>query len=135
MGLFDGKKSELPAQAPLFQDKYMGSTTSVYNSHIEWGMMGKHESIPLSQVANVELPPLILQAVVETTGGKKVKIPLKNREGFKSAVMGALNAQGSGNHSASAPSAADELLKFAQLRDSGIITEAEFEAKKKELLG
>jgi hypothetical protein len=34
-----------------------------------------------------------------------------------------------------APSPADELAKFAQLRDQGVITAAEFEAKKKQLLG
>ncbi len=32
-------------------------------------------------------------------------------------------------------SAADEILKFKKLRDEGIITQAEFEAKKKQLLG
>lgn len=32
-------------------------------------------------------------------------------------------------------SAADEILKFKQLMDAGIITEQEFEAKKKQLLG
>jgi hypothetical protein len=33
------------------------------------------------------------------------------------------------------PSYLDELEKLADLRDKGIITDAEFEAKKKELLG
>jgi hypothetical protein len=33
------------------------------------------------------------------------------------------------------PSAADEIAKFADLRDKGIITAAEFEAKKNQLLG
>ncbi|MBQ8624303.1 MAG: SHOCT domain-containing protein [Oscillospiraceae bacterium] len=32
-------------------------------------------------------------------------------------------------------SAADEILKFKQLADSGVITQEEFEAKKKQLLG
>ena len=34
-----------------------------------------------------------------------------------------------------APSAADELLKFKQLLDMGAITEAEYNAKKSQLLG
>ena len=34
-----------------------------------------------------------------------------------------------------APSAADELLKFKQLLDMGVITEAEYNAKKSQLLG
>ena len=34
-----------------------------------------------------------------------------------------------------APSSADELLKFKQLFDAGVITQEEFDAKKKQLLG
>ena len=37
--------------------------------------------------------------------------------------------------SSSEPSYLDELEKLAQLRDEGVITDEEFEAKKKELLG
>jgi hypothetical protein len=36
---------------------------------------------------------------------------------------------------ATAPSSADEILKFKQLLDNGIITQDEFDAKKKQLLG
>jgi hypothetical protein len=36
---------------------------------------------------------------------------------------------------AAAPSAADELAKFAALRDSGVISQEDFEAKKRQLLG
>ena len=36
--------------------------------------------------------------------------------------------------SSSAPSAADEILKYKGLLDCGAITEAEYEAKKKQLL-
>lgn len=34
-----------------------------------------------------------------------------------------------------APSAADEIIKFKQLLDNGVITQEEFDAKKKQLLG
>ena len=40
----------------------------------------------------------------------------------------------SGAGATAAPSAADELKKFADLKDQGIITESEFEAKKADLL-
>lgn len=33
------------------------------------------------------------------------------------------------------PSAADEIIKFKQLLDAGILTQEEFDAKKKQLLG
>jgi uncharacterized protein DUF4429 len=46
----------------------------------------------------------------------------------------ALKAQASAP-TAAAPSPADELLKWAQLRDSGVITAEVFEAKKRQLLG
>jgi hypothetical protein len=35
----------------------------------------------------------------------------------------------------SAPSAADEIRKLAELRDAGILTEQEFTAKKRQMLG
>ena len=41
----------------------------------------------------------------------------------------------SGNNSAPATSDADELLKFAELRDKGILTEEEFQKKKAQVLG
>lgn len=39
------------------------------------------------------------------------------------------------NQPTASPSGADEILKYKQLLDDGIITEEEFEAKKKQLLG
>ena len=39
------------------------------------------------------------------------------------------------NSSAPAVSAADELKKFKELLDAGVITQEEFDAKKKQLLG
>ena len=35
----------------------------------------------------------------------------------------------------SAASSADEIMKFKELLDSGVITQEEFDAKKKEILG
>lgn len=40
-----------------------------------------------------------------------------------------------GSQQPSQQSAADEIRKLAELRDQGIITEEEFEAKKKQILG
>jgi predicted Zn-dependent peptidase len=39
------------------------------------------------------------------------------------------------NNNSSAASSADEILKFKNLLDCGIITQEEFEVKKKQLLG
>jgi hypothetical protein len=55
----------------------------------------------------------------------------KQQEAFHDAVVQATQAaQGGG-----APSTADELVKLAQLRDQGILTDEEFAAQKAKLLG
>ena len=46
-----------------------------------------------------------------------------------------LKANESNNAGVSAVSDADELKKFAELRDQGVISQDEFEAKKKQILG
>lgn len=62
---------------PLFETSYAGSKVTVYKSHIEWKMLFKKKSIPISQVASVELgSPLYAQVIIETAGGKKFKIPV-----------------------------------------------------------
>lgn len=54
---------------------------------------------------------------------------------FESVVREAERRRARGAEGATAPSAADELAKFAKLRDDGTISDEEFEAKKAELLG
>jgi len=51
------------------------------------------------------------------------------------AALGADPAPAASAPAAPAPSYLEELEKLGDLRDKGIITDAEFEAKKKELLG
>lgn len=50
-------------------------------------------------------------------------------------AAGEAAAQASAPALSAAPSAADELMKFKQLLDAGAITQEEFDAKKKQLLG
>lgn len=59
-------------------------------------------------------------------------------------LMGAAIANSRNNKAAQQPAAApaasaddsiEQIKKLAELRDSGILTDAEFEAKKKQLLG
>jgi len=56
----------------------------------------------------------------------------KSFEELRQAIDQRIAAFGTGGQ---VTSAADELEKFARLRDQGIITEEEFEAKKKQILG
>ena len=54
-------------------------------------------------------------------------------EAFRDALQKRLNAANSANSNHSGP--LDELEKLASLRDRGIVTEEEFQKKKKEILG
>jgi Short C-terminal domain len=54
---------------------------------------------------------------------------------FETVVRDAERRRARGAEGATAPSAADELAKFAKLRDDGILSDDEFEAKKARLLG
>ena len=54
---------------------------------------------------------------------------------FETVVRDAERRRARGAEGATAPSTADELAKFAKLRDDGILSDEEFEAKKAQLLG
>ena len=56
-------------------------------------------------------------------------------ETLKAAVQESERSRSQGLDQGGEPSAADELEKFAKLRDQGVISDAEFEAKKSQLLG
>ena len=75
----------------------------------------------------MEKPPI---KKVLNTQGKHVKSVATT---FINAVK--LKANESNNAGVSAVSDADELKKFAELRDQGVISQDEFEAKKKQILG
>ncbi|MFO6497600.1 SHOCT domain-containing protein [Bacillus sp. HSf4] len=68
-------------------------------------------------------------------------IMCKNKQQYKGFVEAKeliekyLNEEPSTNNFVSKPSSAEELKQFADLRDQGIITEEEFIAKKKQILG
>lgn len=59
-----------------FETSYLGSKVEVFAGYIQWTMLTKKTTVPLAQIASIELPPLLFQVVIETTGGKKLKIPV-----------------------------------------------------------
>jgi len=69
--------------------------------------------------------------------GIEYKIPLlQNREELKDAIMGRLSELSEPTMNPRAEeSSADSIVKYKELLDSGIITQGEFDAKKKQLLG
>lgn len=110
----------------------MGSTVVVYDNRLEWKMLLKKQSIPINQIASVDTTiPMYMGVVIETAGGKKYKIPVSQKKELEDAIY---EAQ-AGGHQGSGSQSIEDLEKLAELRDKNIITEEEFQAKKKNILG
>jgi len=121
---------------PIFETNYLGSKISVFNNKIEWKMLFQKNSIPINQIASVDTTiPLYAGIVIETTGGKKYKIPVKLSDKKKveeviyeaQTINSGVNAKQSNN--------LDDLEKLQNLKQKGVITNEEFETKKKQILG
>lgn len=120
---------------PLFKTSYLGSTVKVFPTHLEWSMLFKKQSVPINQIASIELGvPMYAQVVIETTGGKKFKVPvgLGEKNKLRDAIY---QAQNPTQTAPGQQSSVNDLEKLAELKEKGVITQEEFEAKKKQLLG
>jgi hypothetical protein len=95
------------------------------------------EVFPYSNISSIELSKGMLgHKIILFASGNKAEmgsINSPNVNEFLKVVRGNLGKKKEG--SVIAASSADELKKFAELRDAGIISEDEFIAKKKQLLG
>lgn len=134
MGLFGGNKEE-----PIYKTNYMMSVIKVYPNRVDFTAGAGKKSIPVSQIASVHTAMIgKMQITIETTGGQKYKIPCMKKTEVQDAIYKAQSMSGQSAASAPAPQAADstdELTKLAELKDKGILTEEEFAAKKKQILG
>lgn len=114
--------------------------------------MATNKSIPMQSIKSVQVQQTFIQfgvlgdrnASSGTSGAyyDENSIILKNREQLNEALKikkyienCISEKKSSEKETANSISAADEILKFKQLLDIGAITEEEFEAKKKQLLG
>lgn len=80
---------------PLFKTSYAGSKVEVFSGYVQWKMLMQKKTIPLNQIASIELGiPLHAQVVIETTGGKKFKIPVApgKKQPLMDAIYGAQTA-------------------------------------------
>ena len=120
---------------PTFQTRYLGTHIFVYADRVDWKVLGKSHSIPIASIASVDLPPLYNGIHVHTTGGKRYILPTgrKQKQPLRDAIVEQL-AKTSGTPIVAATSNLDELKKLAQLKAAGVVTQEEFDAKKKELL-
>ncbi len=125
-----------PKDEPIYSKNYAGFRVKVFKTHIECrDQRGVKRNIPVSQVANVGMPFGYRQVHIETAGGDVIKVPINDRKGFRDAVFQAMNSTGGTGSVTAALSPADELKKYADLKEQGVISAEEFESKKKEILG
>lgn len=125
--------------AILFKMMLSGCSISVSNSHV-WGRsrFGKQVDLPIHQISAVSYGALGSIGVA-TSSGVIHFYYLKNKKEVYSTIVSLLDKEPTND---SIPtiiqqndSSADELKKYKELLDSGVITKEEFEAKKKQLLG
>lgn len=104
---------------------------------------GKQVDLPYDSISAVATSGLFRSVTVATSSGKLVFLGVTNAKEVFSAISKLLQERqnkGKGAQSATLEqempqSNADELKKYKDLLDSGVITQAEFDAKKKQLLG
>lgn len=130
MGLFGNKQ---PKEEPLYKSSYMGFWISVYPNRVECNAGFKLNSIPINQVASVEAP-ILSKVVIETSGGKKYEIPTLKKKEVQQAIHDA-QANFSGNKASTQSSGSDEIARLYELKEKGIISQEEFDQKKKQILG
>lgn len=94
----------------------------------------KTKEVPIKRITNVKITPN--RGVKITATGAKIKMGLvKNRVEIANTINDLKKEiEKDENNDITNGNVADELLKFEQLFESGIISQEEFEAKKKQLL-
>lgn len=101
---------------------------------------GKRVDLPIDMISAVGTSMLKGLTVATSSGVIKFAL-LENRDELHEAISKLLLERQSQQRQSAViqqdnpPSNADELIKFKELLDSGIITQEEFDAKKKQLLG
>ena len=97
---------------------------------------GKRVDLPLDSISAVGTSNLGGINVSTSSGYIKFKL-IKNNYEIHSVISDLImNRQNNKNNNVTIPqSSADELKKYKELLDSGILTQEEFDAKKKQLLG
>jgi hypothetical protein len=133
MGLFGNKQQS--GEKPLYENSYAGFWIKVYSSRIEFRSGPTVQSISLNQVASVEQGSFGLAKVtIETAGGKRYTLPTTKKKEVQQAILDA-QAKFSHGDNQQQLSTADEITKLNDLKEKGIITDDEFQIKKKQLLG
>ena len=113
---------------------YKTGNVSVYKDKIVLNLIVSKTVIPISQISSVDGGnPMLGKVFVETTGGKRYGLPIFITARGK--FLEAVDKARSSLTSDSSKRNLDELERLADLRDKKIITEEDFNNKKKQILG
>jgi hypothetical protein len=137
----------LTGAVPVYSTEHLKFRTRVFIDRIEYvGKFGK-TIVPIEQVAWVKLRAGGTGVIIETVENKRVVMVVAPRDRIRFAEMVVrvqellplrLRAKATGmpiRELEKLSFGTDELEKLADLRDKGIITDREFDLKKKEILG
>jgi hypothetical protein len=132
VGLFGNNNK--PKEEPLFKNSYLGFWVKVYNNRVEFKSGVGSKSIPINEIASIQVPMMgMWNITLETTGGKKYSIPTNKKKEVQKAIYDAQASLAGGITTKT--TSADEIAKYNDLKEKGVITKEEFEQKKKQLLG
>ena len=99
-------------------------------------LLGQRVDLPLDSISAVSLTnPLLAGISVSTNSGRITFYLMSQREKAHKVLCDLINDRRKNTSIENHQSNADELKKFKDLLDSGVITQDEFDAKKKQLLG
>jgi hypothetical protein len=135
MGLFGNKT---PKEEPLYKSSYMTFWVNVYSNRVEFRSSSGYGSVsvPIQQIASVTTSMFTMHLNIETTGGKKYTIPTFKLKELQQAIYDAqAKYNGSNNNQSNNGNVADEITKLNDLKEKGILTQEEFDKKKKQILG
>ena len=131
MGLFGSKT---PREEPLFKTSYMGFWINIYPNRVEFKSGVGSKSIPINEIASIQLSMFgVGKITLETAGGTKYSIPTHKKKAVQQAIYDAQAQLGKGNQPKT--SDADEITKLNELKEKGVLTQKEFDQKKKQILG
>lgn len=139
---------KLNGTIPLYTTTHMNFKTRVYINRIEYsGSFGK-SVLPIKKVAWVKLRASGTGVILETTEGKRVVMVIKpvDRLSFADAILKVQALQPKRAKFQDTQTiridqlerfseGVEEIEKLAKLYDKGILSQEEFEAKKKQILG
>lgn len=83
-------------QAPIFATNLLGNSIKVFPNRVEYKVFFNEHIIPINQIANVNVGLISgiffnPHVVIETTGGKKIKMPTFKGKQLKEVIFTAMN--------------------------------------------